>query len=183
MTVIALKGLRKVFQVHRKPESSWARLVATFRPEMVAVKGIDLTVERGESLAFIGPNGAGKSTTIKMLTGILHPTAGRHVQPAGPHLRARLAGVPEAAGRVGGALRAAGDHAGPGSQALPRAADAVNRITLTPWSKVVELVRVFDWARLLWLAGAAAGFLGLGAWAFHLGLRRYESGNLMIMRS
>lgn len=79
MTVIAVKGLRKVFQVNRKPESSWARFLATFQPHMVAVeavKGIDLAVERGESLAFIGPNGAGKSTTIKMLTGILHPTAG-----------------------------------------------------------------------------------------------------------
>ena len=41
-----------------------------------AVAGIDLTVESGERLAFIGPNGAGKSTSIKMLTGILHPTAG-----------------------------------------------------------------------------------------------------------
>lgn len=41
-----------------------------------AVKGISFAVERGERLAFIGPNGAGKSTSIKMLTGILHPTGG-----------------------------------------------------------------------------------------------------------
>jgi ABC-2 type transport system ATP-binding protein len=41
-----------------------------------AVRGIDLHVEPGEVLAFIGPNGAGKSTTIKMLTGILYPSAG-----------------------------------------------------------------------------------------------------------
>ncbi|WP_374712473.1 ABC transporter ATP-binding protein [Symbiobacterium terraclitae] len=79
MTVIEVRGLRKVFRVYRKPESSWERLVATFRPraaEVEAVKAIDLSVERGETLAFIGPNGAGKSTTIKMLTGILHPTGG-----------------------------------------------------------------------------------------------------------
>jgi len=79
MTVIEVHGLHKVFRVYRKPESSWERLVATFRPraaEVEAVKSIDLAVERGETLAFIGPNGAGKSTTIKMLTGILHPTAG-----------------------------------------------------------------------------------------------------------
>ena len=44
--------------------------------EMVALKPLNLEVKRGESLAFIGPNGAGKSTTIKILTGILHPTAG-----------------------------------------------------------------------------------------------------------
>ncbi len=41
-----------------------------------AVRGIDLHIEAGERLAYIGPNGAGKSTSIKMLTGILHPTSG-----------------------------------------------------------------------------------------------------------
>jgi len=42
-----------------------------------AVKGISFRVERGELLGYLGPNGAGKSTTIKMLTGILVPSAGR----------------------------------------------------------------------------------------------------------
>ncbi len=41
-----------------------------------AVHDLTLEVAQGERLAFIGPNGAGKSTSIKMLTGILHPTAG-----------------------------------------------------------------------------------------------------------
>jgi len=41
-----------------------------------AVKGIDLSVERGETFGFLGPNGAGKSTTIKMLCTLLHPTSG-----------------------------------------------------------------------------------------------------------
>jgi ABC-2 type transport system ATP-binding protein len=41
-----------------------------------AVAGISFSVAPGERLAYIGPNGAGKSTSIKMLTGILHPTAG-----------------------------------------------------------------------------------------------------------
>ncbi len=41
-----------------------------------AVADLSFDVERGERLAFIGPNGAGKSTSIKMLTGILHPTSG-----------------------------------------------------------------------------------------------------------
>src|ERR1035438_1173118 len=44
--------------------------------ELAAVDGIDLQVERGQFYGFLGPNGAGKSTTIKMLTGMLRPTAG-----------------------------------------------------------------------------------------------------------
>ena len=44
--------------------------------EHVAVKGVDLTVRQGEIVGFLGPNGAGKTTTIKMLTGLLQPTAG-----------------------------------------------------------------------------------------------------------
>lgn len=48
----------------------------TKKAEVVAVNDVSFTVNQGESVAFIGPNGAGKSTTIKILTGILHPTSG-----------------------------------------------------------------------------------------------------------
>src|SRR5579875_1586146 len=41
-----------------------------------AVRGIDLTVEQGEIVAFLGPNGAGKTTTIDMMLGLSTPTAG-----------------------------------------------------------------------------------------------------------
>jgi len=41
-----------------------------------AVDGLDLTVPRGTIFGFLGPNGAGKSTTIRMLTGLLRPSAG-----------------------------------------------------------------------------------------------------------
>src|SRR4051795_8197630 len=46
------------------------------RPPVDAVRGISFSVDEGERVAYIGPNGAGKSTSIKMLTGILYPTAG-----------------------------------------------------------------------------------------------------------
>lgn len=45
--------------------------------DFVAVNDISLQVRKGEIFGFLGPNGAGKSTTIKMLCGLLKPTAGR----------------------------------------------------------------------------------------------------------
>ena len=44
--------------------------------ELVAVNGVTFSVAAGQFFGFLGPNGAGKSTTIKMLTGLLEPTAG-----------------------------------------------------------------------------------------------------------
>ena len=42
----------------------------------VALKGLNLAVYPGETFGFLGPNGAGKTTTLKVLSGLLHPTAG-----------------------------------------------------------------------------------------------------------
>jgi len=44
--------------------------------DLLALDALDLTVERGEFFAFLGPNAAGKTTTIKLLTGLMEPTAG-----------------------------------------------------------------------------------------------------------
>ncbi len=45
--------------------------------KFTAVKSLDLTVHRGEIFGFLGPNGAGKTTTIRMVAGVLRPTAGQ----------------------------------------------------------------------------------------------------------
>jgi ABC-2 type transport system ATP-binding protein len=44
--------------------------------DLVAVEGIDFSLERGEVVGFLGPNGAGKTTTMRMLTGFVPPTDG-----------------------------------------------------------------------------------------------------------
>ncbi|MFF8383197.1 ABC transporter ATP-binding protein [Streptomyces kanasensis] len=69
---IELDGVEKVFDVRRR-----AGLLRRERRQVRAVDGIGFRVARGEMVGYIGPNGAGKSTTVKMLTGILTPSAGR----------------------------------------------------------------------------------------------------------
>jgi len=64
--VIETKELRKIFISKERGG----------KKEVEAVKGIDLTVRKGEIFGFLGPNGAGKSTTQKMLSTLLRPTGG-----------------------------------------------------------------------------------------------------------
>src|SRR5918912_3256322 len=51
-------------------------LTKKYGPRIVAVDRVSLEVKRGEVYGFLGPNGAGKTTTLRMLTGLLRPTAG-----------------------------------------------------------------------------------------------------------
>ncbi|GAB4502063.1 MAG: ATP-binding cassette domain-containing protein [Anaerolineales bacterium] len=79
MSAIHVANLQKTFQTKRKAAGLGASFRSLFQPEYTtveAVRGISFEMEPGELLGFIGPNGAGKSTTIKMLTGILHPSGG-----------------------------------------------------------------------------------------------------------
>jgi ABC-2 type transport system ATP-binding protein len=71
MSVISMRGLRKDFTVRVRA----GRFRRTKRT-VSAVDGIDLSIDAGEMVGYIGPNGAGKSTTLKMLTGVLTPSAG-----------------------------------------------------------------------------------------------------------
>ncbi|MGZ4438591.1 MAG: ABC transporter ATP-binding protein [Nocardioidaceae bacterium] len=71
-SLIEVEGLARSFVVRKKA----GRFRRTSHV-VEAVKDLSFTVGRGEMVGYIGPNGAGKSTTIKMLTGILVPRAGR----------------------------------------------------------------------------------------------------------
>ncbi|MBR2365132.1 MAG: ABC transporter ATP-binding protein [Lentisphaeria bacterium] len=64
-TVVEAVGLTKEFR------DFWNR------PKAKAVNDIDFTVQEGEIVGLLGPNGSGKSTTVKMLLGLLYPTAGQ----------------------------------------------------------------------------------------------------------
>ncbi|TCM99338.1 ABC-2 type transport system ATP-binding protein [Paenibacillus sp. BK033] len=77
---IEVEQLEKTFQVKKKQAGFAGSLKSLIKPhytDKAAVEGITFSAEQGETVAFLGPNGAGKSTTIKMLTGILHPTSGK----------------------------------------------------------------------------------------------------------
>ncbi len=65
--IITTEGLRREYLVGTRLR----------RQRVTAVADVTLTVAPGEAVGFLGPNGAGKSTTIKMLTGVLVPSAGR----------------------------------------------------------------------------------------------------------
>jgi ABC-2 type transport system ATP-binding protein len=85
--VIRAEGLSKTFVF-----GFWRRRVR-------AVEGLSLEVRRGEILGFLGPNGAGKTTTIKMLMGLVFPTAG-HAEVFGrrvpsPASQSRIGFLPE----------------------------------------------------------------------------------------
>lgn len=76
---IEVRGLRKYYQVHRKEAGLMGSIRAFVHRQyetVKAVNGIDFTIESGEMVGFLGPNGAGKTTTLKVLAGLLHPTAG-----------------------------------------------------------------------------------------------------------
>lgn len=76
---IVVRDLVKTYRVPVREAGLWAAVESMWRRlyRMVeAVRGISFSIEVGEIVGFLGPNGAGKTTTLKMLAGLLYPTAG-----------------------------------------------------------------------------------------------------------
>ncbi|WP_339243212.1 ATP-binding cassette domain-containing protein [Paenibacillus sp. FSL R5-0517] len=91
--MITARHLQKEFKTPVIREGRFSGLRTLFSRETVskeAVCDISFDIGPGEFVGYIGPNGAGKSTTIKMLTGILHPTSGEvRLDGMNPHLDRR----------------------------------------------------------------------------------------------
>jgi len=87
-TLIDVRDLRKTFNTG-----------LLRRKRVDAVKGVSFAVKRGEIVGFLGPNGSGKTTTIKMLLGLISPTAGSATmfgeRVPSQRARARLGFLPE----------------------------------------------------------------------------------------
>jgi len=134
MAIIEARGLARTFKNRKR--------------SVEAVRGVDLTVEPGETVGFLGPNGAGKTTTLRMLTTLLTPTAGT-ATVAGADLlrdprgvRQRIGYVPQAVGvTTGGSDPACGvreellDQAGlyhlSAAEGRARAATLIQQMELT----------------------------------------------------
>lgn len=79
MPTIEIKNLKKSYRIYQKKEGLGQAIRGLFHRvyrDVDAVRGIDLQVEQGEFVAFLGPNGAGKTTTLKLLSGVIYPSAG-----------------------------------------------------------------------------------------------------------
>jgi ABC-2 type transport system ATP-binding protein len=77
--MISVTHLAKHFDVAQPGRGVAGKLKRLFAPQYALIKAVDdvsFEIEEGEIVGYLGPNGAGKSTTIKLLTGVLYPTAG-----------------------------------------------------------------------------------------------------------
>ena len=78
---IQVNNLYKTYKLYDKPKDRLKEALGLGRKkkrykEHDALKGVDLTIYKGETVGIIGTNGSGKSTILKIITGVLNPTAG-----------------------------------------------------------------------------------------------------------
>ncbi len=78
--MIEVENLTRVFRTYKKKPGFWGGVTGLFKREFEetrAANNISFGINEGELVGFLGPNGAGKTTTLKMLSGLIFPTAGR----------------------------------------------------------------------------------------------------------
>jgi ABC-2 type transport system ATP-binding protein len=79
MPAVETRGLTKVYRTYKKAPGVWGAIKGLGRrayEETRAADNVSFSIEEGEFVGFLGPNGAGKTTVLKMLSGLLNPTAG-----------------------------------------------------------------------------------------------------------
>ncbi|MFD1539321.1 ABC transporter ATP-binding protein [Nonomuraea guangzhouensis] len=115
-------------------------LTKQFRGGQIAVDALDLTVPRGSVFGFLGPNGSGKTTTIRMLLGLVTPTAGEYsvlglpLADALPRVGALVEGpafYPYLSGEANLFRFDAADPTAPGGTAKRRVGEALERVGLS----------------------------------------------------
>jgi ABC-2 type transport system ATP-binding protein len=80
MAIISARRLTRTYRVAEKAPGllgSLRHFVARRHREVTAVRDVSFAIQPGEMVGFLGPNGAGKTTTLKMLSGLIHPSAGK----------------------------------------------------------------------------------------------------------
>jgi len=78
-SLINVHNLTKTYRVPVRPAGLWAAARSLLHPtyeDVPAVRQVSFSIQPGEMVGLIGPNGAGKTTMLKMLCGLLHPSAG-----------------------------------------------------------------------------------------------------------
>jgi ABC-type polysaccharide/polyol phosphate transport system ATPase subunit len=82
--LLSAQNISKLYQIYKRPsdrlrEALWFGR-RRLHQDFWALRDVDLTVAKGETLGIVGPNGCGKSTLLQVLCGILQPTTGRVVR-------------------------------------------------------------------------------------------------------
>jgi lipopolysaccharide transport system ATP-binding protein len=80
--LVLLQNVSKLYRLYRRPADRLRELLPGASPrhtDFWALRDINFTVEKGETLSLVGPNGCGKSTLLQIVSGILQPTTGRVV--------------------------------------------------------------------------------------------------------
>jgi len=138
--LVLVQNVSKIYRLYRRPADRLRELLPGTGPahrDFWALRDINLTVERGETLGLVGPNGCGKSTLLQLVSGILQPTMGRVVT------RGRIAALlelgagfnPEFSGRenvylngeIMGLTRSEIDRAMPSIEAFAEIGDFIER--------------------------------------------------------